>query len=256
MVNYSVVKAWVAKLVGQTLNIVAQDITTTGTITGGDLAATDDLTVGDDATITGDLTLSAQTAGRVLYTGTAGLVSSEAALAYNAGTDTLTVTNATVSTALTCTAAATVGTTLGVTGDITAAGGFRRSVGPFTAPGAAGVTAASQTNLDCRYVHTVTAAAASLSWVAPRAGSIMALSAALDQAITGAGTTITVSAVKNGTEVALTVVLTQAGAETKGQSTATKDTLTFVAGDIIGVSYTSTGISNTPVLVATLEVEC
>lgn len=142
------------------------------------------------------------------------------------------------------------------TGDLAAAGGFRRDVGPFTAPGAAGVTAASQTNLDCRYSHTVTAAAAACTYVAKRAGSIVGLSAALDQAITGAGTTIVVSAVKNGTEVALTCTLTQAGAEVAAQATAAKDALTFVAGDKLGISYTSTGISNTPVLVASLEIEC
>lgn len=144
--------------------------------------------------------------------------------------------------------------TVAVTGDISATGGFRRDIGPFTAPGAAGATAASQTNLDCRYSHTVTAAA--LGFVAKRAGSIVGLSAQLSEAITGAGTTVTVAVTKNGTEVALTVALTQAGAETSGYSTAAKDSLTFVAGDVIGVSYTSTGISNTPALVASVEIEC
>ncbi len=144
--------------------------------------------------------------------------------------------------------------TVAASGDLSAAGGFRRTVGPFTAPGAAGVTAASQTNLDCRYSHTVTAAAS--SWVAPRAGSITGLSAQLSAAITGSGTSIVVSATVNGTEVALTVSLTEAGAEVKGQSTAAKDALAFAAGDVIGISYTSTGITNTPALVASLEVEC
>lgn len=137
--------------------------------------------------------------------------------------------------------------------DIAAAGGYRQTVGPFTAPGAAGVTAAGQTNLDCRYSHTVTAAA--LSFIAPRAGSITGLSAQLSAAVTGAAQSITVAATVNGTEVALTVALTQAGSETKGQSTAAKDALPFAAGDIIGVSYTSNTITNTPALVASLEVE-
>lgn len=139
------------------------------------------------------------------------------------------------------------------TGDVSAAGGFRQQVGPFTAPGAAGVTAAGQTNLDCRYSHTVTAAAS--SFVATRAGSIMGLSAQLSAAVTGADQSITVAATKNGTEVALTVALTQAGAEVKGYSTAAKDALTFVAGDVLGVSYTSDTITNTPALVATIEIE-
>lgn len=139
------------------------------------------------------------------------------------------------------------------TGDIDAGGGFRTAVGPFTAPGAAGVTAASQTNLDLRYSHTVTAAA--LSFVATRDGSIVGLSAQIHEAITGAGTSIIASATKNGTEVALTASLTQAGAETKASATAAKGALTFVAGDVIGVSYTSTGITNTPALVASVIVE-
>lgn len=132
-------------------------------------------------------------------------------------------------------------------------GKTRAFVGPFTAPGAAGVTAASQTNLDCRYSHI--AAAAATSFVATRAGSIVGISAQLSAAITGAGTTIVASVTKNGTEVACTCTLTQAGAEVAASGTATAGTLTFAAGDVIGVSYTSTGISNTPTLVCTIEIE-
>lgn len=131
--------------------------------------------------------------------------------------------------------------------------GTRRVVGPFTAPGAAGVVAASQSNLDCRYSHTVTAAA--LGFVATRAGSIVGLSAQISAAITGAATSVTVAVTKNGTEVALTVALTQAGTETSGYEVAARGDLTFVAGDVIGVSYTSTGISNTPALVASVEIQ-
>jgi len=110
MINFAIVKRWVIQAVTSELTLANQDVTTTGTVTGGDLVATDDLTVGDAATITGACTLTAQTAGRVLYSGTAGLVSSEAALAYNAGTDTLTVPNLTVGTSATVTAlTATIG---------------------------------------------------------------------------------------------------------------------------------------------------
>lgn len=139
------------------------------------------------------------------------------------------------------------------TGDLAAGGGFRQILGPFTAPGAAGVTAADQTNLDLRYSHTVTALAG--GFVATRAGSIMGLSAQISEAVTGADQSITVAVTKNGTEVALTVSLTQAGAEVKAQTTAAKDALTFVAGDVIGVSYTSDTITNTPALIASVEVE-
>lgn len=131
--------------------------------------------------------------------------------------------------------------------------GTRRVVGPFTAPGAAGVTAASQTNLDCRYSHTVTAAA--LGFVATRAGSIVGLSSQINTAVTGSGTSIVVSVTVNGTEVALTTSHTQAGAAVAAFATAEHGAIRFAAGDVIGVSYTSTGISNTPALVASIEIE-
>ena len=141
-------------------------------------------------------------------------------------------------------------------GEIAAGGGFRRTVGPFTAPGIAGVCAASQTDLDCRYEHTVTAMAS--SFVAPRSGSIMGLSGQLSAAVTGAGTTITAKVTVNGTEVgaALNCLFTQAGAEATKFATTTKDSVAFAAGDVIGVSYTSTGISNTPALVCSIDLEC
>ena len=151
--------------------------------------------------------------------------------------------------------------TLAVTGvatftaDIAAAGGFKRGV-VFTAPGALGVTAADQTNLDMRHSHTVTAYAS--GWVAPRAGSITALSASLSAAITGASKTLIVKATKNGTELgaALDLTFTTGGAETTLYAVAAKDSITFAAGDVIGLSYTSTTTTNTPALVADVEVEC
>jgi len=166
-----------------------------------------------------------------------------------------------------------VGGTLGVTGastlaalaatsgafsaDVSALGGFRQTVGPFTAPGAAGVIAAAQANLDCRYEHTVTAVVS--GFVAKRAGSIMGLSAQISAAITGAGESMAVKVTVNGAEVgaALDLAFTQAGAEVTDFAVAAKDAVAFVAGDVIGVSYTSTaGVTNTPALVASIEIEC
>lgn len=140
-------------------------------------------------------------------------------------------------------------------GDIAAGGGFRQQVGPFTAPGAAGVVAASQTNLDCRYSHTVTAIAS--NWVAQRPGSIVGISFKISAAVTTAGgnQTLVCSAHVNGTEVALTAGVDSTGALTKASATAAKDTLPFVAGDEVGISYTTTAISNTPALWGTLEIE-
>lgn len=131
--------------------------------------------------------------------------------------------------------------------------GTRQTVGPFTAPGAAGVTANSQTNLDCRYSHA--AAATATGFVATRSGSIVGLSAQLSAAVTGTDGTITVAATKNGTEVDCTVEFTTAGAATIAAITVAAGALTFEAGDVIGVSYTSADISNTPTLVATVEIE-
>lgn len=128
-----------------------------------------------------------------------------------------------------------------------------QSIGPFVAPGAAGVTAASQTNLDMRHAHTVTAMAA--GYVATRPGSIVGLSAQLSAAMTGSGSEMSVSVTKNGTEVALSVELTTAGAEVKASATEAAGVLSFVAGDVLGVSYTSdASLSNTPALVASLEI--
>lgn len=143
------------------------------------------------------------------------------------------------------------------TGDLAAGGGFRCQIGPFTAPGAAGVLAADQTNLDCRYSHTVTAVAS--AWVATRAGSIVGLSSQLSAAITTAGAEmfVTCKVAKNGTELVSgpEVIFSTTTALTKGQATVAKDAHAFAAGDLIQVSYTSTTISNTPAMWATIEVE-
>ncbi len=144
------------------------------------------------------------------------------------------------------------GLTLG--GDIEAAGGFRQTIGPFTAPGAAGVTAAAQTDLDLRYSHTVTVASGRY-YVATRAGSIVGLSAAIEEPVEGTDQSIVVSATIDGEEVGLTASLTEAGGETEAVATAAKDVLTFAAGALLGISYTSDTITNTPALVASLEIE-
>lgn len=199
--------------------------------TGGLLADDADLTFVTDTLTAKKLKMSDLTAARVPYAGTGGLLTDSTKFTYD---DT---------------------TGLALTVDVAAAGGFRRNV-DFVAPGAAGVLAADQTNLDC--VHIIGVAAS--GWVAPRAGSIMGLSAQLSAAITTAGAAMTVvaSVTVNGTEVACIVTFTTGGAEVKGYVTKAKDAagLTFAAGDVIGVSYTSTTISNTPAMTASVEVEC
>lgn len=129
----------------------------------------------------------------------------------------------------------------------------RQIVGPFAAPGTAGALAASQSNLDCRYVHPVSDAAT--GFVAPRGGSITGLSVQLTAAVTGTGEDVVVSVTKNGTETDLSVTLTADGAEETAYATLGRGALAFDAGDVLGISYTSGSISNTPAMVASIEIE-
>lgn len=133
-------------------------------------------------------------------------------------------------------------------GDLDAAGGFRRLVGPAVV-----TLAADQTDTE------VPLGGAGVTWVAPRAGSITAFTGNIAAAITGSGTSVTVEVAVNGTPVAATALsFTEAGAETEDTYTTAKDTagLTFAAGDNISVVYSSTTITNTPVLGCFIEVEC
>jgi hypothetical protein len=79
------------------------------------------------------------------------------------------------------------------------------------------------------------AAAVAVGWVAPRAGSLTGLSAALSGA--AAGGDLVVGVYKNGTLMnALTVVtLASATSDTKARTTFTAGTYTFAAGDVIDV---------------------
>lgn len=139
-------------------------------------------------------------------------------------------------------------TTLVATGDVEAAGGFRQAIGPFFV-----TTAADQSAVGTKLGDTL-----AMTWVAPRAGSVTAAVGMLDTAITGAATTIKARVYKNGSllNAALDLDFTQAGAEVKDYAVVAKDTYTFAAGDEIDVVYTSTTITNTPKLVAFVEVEC
>lgn len=175
------------------------------------------------------ITTPSLTSGRVVLAGAAGLLEDDAGLAYNKGTDALTVTG-----------------TVTATGDLAAAGGFRRDVGPW-----AGTTAADQTGT------ALTFGGKTAPWVAPRAGSIMGISAGLSAAITGASKTVIVHLNKNGALVnaALNLTFTTGGAETALYATATKDTYTFAAGDKLTITYDSTTITNTPDVAVNVEVE-
>lgn len=138
---------------------------------------------------------------------------------------------------------------IATTGDLSAAGGFRSQLGPFTATLAAGQTAAA----------VLPAGVASApGWVAQRAGSIVGFSCAISAAVTGADQSVTVKVRINGTAVAAAnLALTQAGAETEARYAVAKDVAlhTFAAGDNIDVVYDSNSITNTPVLSAWIEIE-
>ena len=247
---------------------ILRSTSVTGDFTvGGDIAAV-------DGTFSGDLvgaTSVTATAGGV--TATAGDITAAAddivatlgditatAGSLNAGTTVTSGTGVAATTGnITADAGDLVATLGGVSapaGDLAALGGFRTMVGPFVAPGAAGVTAASQADLDCRYSHV---AAAVVDFVATRAGSVMGISAALDTAVTGGGFDITAEVTINGVEIVGGPVasLTQAGAEVAASAVIAKDVAAavFAAGDTIGVSYSSTAITNTPKLLVTVEIE-
>lgn len=79
------------------------------------------------------------------------------------------------------------------------------------------------------------ASGVSVGWVAPRAGSLVGLSAALSGA--AAGSNLIVGVYKNGTIInsAAIVTLASATSDTKAYGTFTQGTYTFVAGDVIDV---------------------
>lgn len=74
-----------------------------------------------------------------------------------------------------------------------------------------------------------------VGWVAPRAGSVTALSAALSAAAAGADAVVGVY--KNGTLLgpATSVTMTEATSDTKAHTTFTAGDYAFVAGDILDV---------------------
>lgn len=126
--------------------------------------------------------------------------------------------------------------------ELAVAGANRQTVGPF-----AETTAASQTN------NVVSFGGAAVGWVANRSGSIAGFSAVVDVAVTGAAFNCRIA--KNGTPIAATQLdFTVSPANTKDYATFDLGTHTFVAGDVLTVVYTSAVTTNTPVLVATIEI--
>lgn len=123
--------------------------------------------------------------------------------------------------------------------------GNRAQIGPASA-----TLAATQTN-------TVLAlGAAAGGYLAQRGGSVVGFSAKVSAAITGAGTTVNARVEIDGTPVAATaLIFTQAGEETELRATFVKGVHAFAAGEVVRVVYTSTGIANTPTIVAHVEIE-
>lgn len=146
---------------------------------------------------------------------------------------------------------------LTVTGDLAAAGGFRQCVQFAVTNVAAGdnAAAASSTPVQAQWAG---AAAVAVGWVAPRAGSVTALSAALSAA--AAGSDLIVAVYKNGALLDVTTLVTLASAtnDTKARTTFAKDLWAFAAGDVLDVRVrTASGWSATTAdLGVALEVEC
>ncbi len=91
---------------------------------------------------------------------------------------------------------------------------------------------------------------ASLAWVAPRAGSVIALSFCTDSALDAA---VDVFLRKNGTVVAACTATASSG--TTARATFARGTYTFAAGDKLTLQYNSGTLGGTPLLCADLEVE-
>lgn len=150
-----------------------------------------------------------------------------------------------------------VGANATVTGDIAAAGGFRQCIQFGYANIAAGnaVAPASSTPVT---LHWCGVATISVGWVAPRAGSFTALSAALSEA--AAGSNLIVGVYVNGTiaNAAAIVTLASGTSDTKARTTWAKDTYTFAAGDVIDIRIRagSGWTATTADIGVALEVEC
>lgn len=157
--------------------------------------------------------------------------------------------DATVGGTLDVTGEATFGAGVTATGDLAAAGGFRQALPAFTVTLAASQTAAAT---------DFGGLAGAGGWVAPRAGSVTALSAMLDAAITGSTKTCTFRVYKNGSLLhsAYDLLFTTGGAETSLYVAVAKDAHVFAAGDVLQVVYTTTAISNTPLAWVSVEIEC
>ena len=148
--------------------------------------------------------------------------------------------------------AVTVGATLGVTGDISAAGGFRQNVGFWFQENVAANQASVLLNRS--------AGTAAKRWVAPRAGSLMGISGSLS--VAAAGSPLICKVFKNGSLIDAAALITFASAtsDTTARITFSKDTagLTFAAGDYLEVVVISDGswTATTADLGVDLEVEC
>lgn len=137
------------------------------------------------------------------------------------------------------------------TGDLSAAGGFRKNLGPFVRDN----VAASLT--DSRLGVGATGAP-QLDLVVTRAGSLVGIAASFT--VAPAGSTMTISIFKNGALMHATAVLSVTAGATLGRATTfTKDTanLSVAAGDRIGVAITTDGswTATTSDLAVLVEIE-
>lgn len=124
---------------------------------------------------------------------------------------------------------------------------YGRPLGPFTA-----TLAASQTGASVGF------GVAGQGWVAPRPGSVTALSAQLSEALTGTGESVTVSVLVDAVKVVtLDLDFTEDGGEVALAKAGVRGAqgATFAAGAAVSVEYVSGVITNTPTLVATVEVQ-
>lgn len=150
--------------------------------------------------------------------------------------------------------AVTMGAGLAVTGDITAAGGFRQTVGVFVSEGVASGDNATPANSTSVAIGPMGLAGA--AHVAKRAGSITGLGFHLDA--DPAGSAIVVAVTINGAVQAATATTLAAGATRYASATFAKDAVPFAAGDRIALAVrTGSGwTATTANLAGDVEIEC
>lgn len=152
--------------------------------------------------------------------------------------------------ALAVTGDLSVGGKATVTGDLAAAGGFRRNIGPFVRDNVAASLTASRAAVGAT-------AAPQVDIAVPRAGSVMGIS--LSSTVAPAGSTASVQVYLNGALLNAGCALNVTVGAALGRAIAfAKDLYPVAAGDRLGIAITTDGswTATTADVAVDIEVEC